>query len=173
METSPHYSLWFIPAMSWRSLLECCCSGLCCLMGWRVGRHRRGLAGKGRGREEWWEGVGQDESERKKFEYFSCKQQCWRALLSRHGFVLYKMLLTCLCLLENTVRSCLTYNMCCCCNATSPARQICLENLGVLMQVRGNVTVQVFLFCLALKNCLHIVSSVFALRLENNLQGIN
>lgn len=49
VETSPHYSLWFIPAMSWRSLLECRCSGLCCSMGWRVGRHRRGLAGNGIG----------------------------------------------------------------------------------------------------------------------------
>lgn len=28
VETSPHYSLWFIPAVSWRSLLECRCSGL-------------------------------------------------------------------------------------------------------------------------------------------------
>lgn len=46
------------------------------------------LAGKDRAGEERWEGVGQLERERKKFEYSSCKQQCWRVLLSFLGCIL-------------------------------------------------------------------------------------
>lgn len=56
------------------------------LWGWRVGTHQGGLARARQGRRGT---VGLDKtSERRSFEYSSCKQLCWKVLLSFLGCIL-------------------------------------------------------------------------------------